>query len=59
MRVWYRVRDLDAARAFYAAVLGFTEVFVDQEQRWATLNRDRTEIALTEGDPEEEGGVAG
>jgi catechol 2,3-dioxygenase-like lactoylglutathione lyase family enzyme len=59
MRIWYRVRDLDAARAFYVDVLGFSEVFVDSEQRWATLDRGATEIALTEGDPEsEEGGVA-
>jgi len=59
MRIWYRVRDLDAARAFYVDVLGFSEVFVDEDKRWATLDRDATEIALTEGDPEsEQGGVA-
>ena len=59
MRIWYHVRDLDAARAFYRDLLGFTETFVDEDERWATLDRDRTEIALTEGEPEtEEGAVA-
>jgi catechol 2,3-dioxygenase-like lactoylglutathione lyase family enzyme len=53
------VRDLNAARSFYRDALGFTETFVDENERWATLDRDRTEIALTEGEPDaEEGGVA-
>ncbi len=59
MRIWYHVRDLNAARSFYRDALGFTETFVDENERWATLDRDRTEIALTEGEPDaEEGGVA-
>jgi catechol 2,3-dioxygenase-like lactoylglutathione lyase family enzyme len=58
MRIWYRVRDLNAARAFYTSVLGFTENFVDEDERWATLDRGETEIALGEGEPEAEGGVA-
>ncbi len=58
MRIWYQVRDLGAARAFYADVLGFTETFVDEDGHWAALDRDQTEIALTVGDPQEEGGVA-
>ena len=60
MRIWYRVRDLDAARAFYTGVLGFTESFVDEEERWVSLDRGTTEIALGEGEPEPEGagGVA-
>ena len=60
MRVWYRVRDLEAARAFYRDLLGFSETFVDEDERWATLDRERTEIALTEGQPQsgEDGGVA-
>jgi catechol 2,3-dioxygenase-like lactoylglutathione lyase family enzyme len=59
LRIWYHVRDLDAARAFYRDVLGFTETFVDEDERWATLDRESTEIALTEGEPEtEEGAVA-
>jgi catechol 2,3-dioxygenase-like lactoylglutathione lyase family enzyme len=59
VRIWYHVRDLAAARAFYRDLLGFTETFVDEEERWATLDRESTEIALTEGEPEtEEGAVA-
>jgi hypothetical protein len=38
-------------------MLGFEETFVDEAERWATLDRGETEIALTEGQPEE-GGVA-
>ena len=34
MNVWYRVRDLDAGRAFYTGVLGFEETFVDEDARW-------------------------
>jgi catechol 2,3-dioxygenase-like lactoylglutathione lyase family enzyme len=60
VRIWYHVRDLDAARAFYVDVLEFTETFVDDEARWATLDRGDTQVALTEGEPEpgEEGAVA-
>jgi catechol 2,3-dioxygenase-like lactoylglutathione lyase family enzyme len=56
--VWYRVRDLDAGRAFYRDKLGFTETFVDFDDRWARLERGEMEIALAEGEPQEEGGVA-
>ena len=60
MRIWYRVSDLEASRAFYRDVLGFTERFFDENERWATLDRDATEIAIGEGgdDPGEEGQVA-
>jgi catechol 2,3-dioxygenase-like lactoylglutathione lyase family enzyme len=60
MRIWYRVADLDAARAFYRDVLGFTETFVDENERWASLDRGETEVALGEGggDPGQEGQVA-
>jgi catechol 2,3-dioxygenase-like lactoylglutathione lyase family enzyme len=60
VRIWYHVHDLDAARAFYVRVLEFTETFVDDEARWATLDRGDTQIALSEGEPEpgEEGAVA-
>jgi catechol 2,3-dioxygenase-like lactoylglutathione lyase family enzyme len=60
VRIWYHVRDLDAARAFYVGVLEFAETFVDDQARWATLDRGDTQVALTEGEPEseEEGGVA-
>ncbi len=56
--IWYRVRDFDAGRAFYREVLGFEETFVDWQDRWAKLRRAGMEIALAEGEPEEQGGVA-
>ncbi|MBA2385165.1 MAG: VOC family protein [Actinobacteria bacterium] len=56
--VWYRVRDLDAARAFYKETLGFEETFVDFDDRWAQLERGDSAVALAEGEPEEDGGVA-
>ena len=55
--VWYRVRDLDAGRAFYTGRLGFAETYYDEEGRWAKLKRAGMEIGLAEGEPEE-GGVA-
>jgi catechol 2,3-dioxygenase-like lactoylglutathione lyase family enzyme len=55
MRVWYRVRDLEAGRAFYTGKLGFTETYFDEEGRWARLERGGMEIALAEGEPEEAG----
>ena len=60
MRIWYHVRDLDRARAFYKELLGFRETFADDEGKWVALDRGPTEIALTEGEPAEgdEGGVA-
>ena len=56
--VWYRVRDLDGARAFYKEALGFEETFVDFDDRWAQLKHGATAIAIAEGEPEEDGGVA-
>ena len=58
MRVWYFVRDLDAGRAFYTGKLGFSETYVDVEDRWAKLERGAMQIALAEGEPQEDGGVA-
>jgi catechol 2,3-dioxygenase-like lactoylglutathione lyase family enzyme len=60
MRIWFRVSNLEAARAFYREQLGFTERFVDEQERWATLDRDATEIALGEDgeEPAEDGPVA-
>ena len=55
MRIWYPVSDLDAARAFYRDQLGFTETFFDANERWATLDRGETEIAI--GEAAEEGGA--
>ncbi len=56
--VWYRVRDLDAGRAFYRDVLGFEEIFVDFDDGWSRLTHGEMEIALAEGDPAESSGVA-
>jgi extradiol dioxygenase family protein len=56
--IWYHVRDLGAGRAFYTQKLGFTETFVDEQDRWAQLQRNETEIGLAEGEPQEEGSVA-
>jgi catechol 2,3-dioxygenase-like lactoylglutathione lyase family enzyme len=56
--VWYQVRDLDAARAFYKDKLGFTETFVDAEGEWTTLERNGVEIGLARGEPQADGGVA-
>jgi catechol 2,3-dioxygenase-like lactoylglutathione lyase family enzyme len=55
--IWYHVRDLDTARAFYKDRLGFEEKYVDPDARWARLTRGETEVGLAEGEPEE-GGVA-
>ena len=55
-RIWYRVADLDAARAFYTGKLGFTETGVDGD--WAELERNGMKIALAEGEPVLEGPVA-
>ena len=56
--VWYRVRDLDAGRAFYREVLGFEEMFVDFDDGWSRLRHGEMEIALAAGDPAESSGVA-
>jgi catechol 2,3-dioxygenase-like lactoylglutathione lyase family enzyme len=50
--VWYHVRHLAAGRRFYTDKLGFTETFVDPDQRWAKLERAGMEIGLAEGEPE-------
>ena len=41
-------------------MLGFTETFVDEQERWASLDRGATEIAVgeTTEQPDEEGPVA-
>jgi catechol 2,3-dioxygenase-like lactoylglutathione lyase family enzyme len=56
--VWYRVSDLDRARAFYRDVLGFEEIFVDFDDGWSRLTHGEMEIAVAEGDPAESSGVA-
>lgn len=57
MPVVYRVRDIEAGRAFYRETLGLNESYVDEEGRWARLERGPMEIVVAEGEPEE-GGVA-
>ena len=56
MNLWYRVSDLDAARAFYVETLGFTELFREGGGGWMRLRRDGVEVALAEGEPEGDGG---
>ncbi len=48
MTVWYGVRDLERARAFYVDVLGFRELYRDDEGRWMRLSRGDAELALAE-----------
>jgi catechol 2,3-dioxygenase-like lactoylglutathione lyase family enzyme len=55
MNIWYRVSDLESARSFYTKQLGFQEVYVDEEDRWARLERDGVEIAIS--DDEFQGGA--
>jgi catechol 2,3-dioxygenase-like lactoylglutathione lyase family enzyme len=55
--VWYHVRDLDHGRAFYRETLGFDETYLDEDGRWARLERGAMQIALAEGEPQD-GGVA-
>ena len=50
--VWYYVRDLDAARRFYASKLGFTEASRDEVEGWVKLERGRTKIGLAQGEPQ-------
>ncbi len=57
MSIWYRVRDLGAARRFYCETLGFEEAYVDEEDRWARLTRGTVEVAIAEGEPEGEEAV--
>ena len=58
VQVWYHVRDFDAGRAFYTDKLGFAETYLDEEGRWARLMHGEMEIAIAEGEPQEEAGVA-
>ena len=58
IRVWYLVRDFAAARVFYTGTLGFTETYVDEEGGWAKLQRGEMRIAIAEGEPQADGGVA-
>jgi catechol 2,3-dioxygenase-like lactoylglutathione lyase family enzyme len=57
-RVVYLVHDFDLGRDFYKRVLGFEETFVDFDEHWATLERGEMHIAISQGDPSPDGGVA-
>jgi catechol 2,3-dioxygenase-like lactoylglutathione lyase family enzyme len=57
-RVVYLVHDFDLGRDFYKRVLGFEETFVDFDERWSTLKRGEMSIAVTQGEPNPDGGVA-
>jgi catechol 2,3-dioxygenase-like lactoylglutathione lyase family enzyme len=57
-RVWYLVRDFDLGRDFYKRVLGFEETFVDWDDKWSRLESGGMRIALAEGEPTHDGGVA-
>jgi catechol 2,3-dioxygenase-like lactoylglutathione lyase family enzyme len=50
MNIWYRVTDLEAARAFYVERLGFEQVYFDEEDRWIRLVRDGVEIAISDAE---------
>ena len=56
--VWYRVRNLAEARRFYVETLGFEETYHDEEGTWSRLRHGDMEIALAEGEPIQDGGVA-
>jgi catechol 2,3-dioxygenase-like lactoylglutathione lyase family enzyme len=56
-RIWYHVRDLERARAFYTGKLGFTETYA-ADDGWAELEHGEMQIALAEGEPQPEGPVA-
>jgi catechol 2,3-dioxygenase-like lactoylglutathione lyase family enzyme len=58
VQVWYQVRDLDAGRDFYTGKLDFVETYLDEEARWARLVRGEMEIAIAEGEPQDETAVA-
>ena len=54
-KVWYRVRDLEAGRAFYADTLGFEVTFMDAGAGWIGLEHGQMEIGLAEGEPSDDG----
>jgi catechol 2,3-dioxygenase-like lactoylglutathione lyase family enzyme len=56
-RVWYQVRNLDHARAFYTGKLGFKETYA-ADDGWSKLERGDMRIAIAEGEPAADGPVA-
>jgi len=57
-RVVYQVTDFERARDFFKRLLGFEETGVDFDQHWSTLSHGEMHIAIAEGDPDPEVGVA-
>jgi predicted enzyme related to lactoylglutathione lyase len=55
LNVWYRVTDLEAAQDFYKRTFGFEEIYKDEEDRWARMERNGLAIALAEGEFEGDG----
>ena len=51
------MRDLDAARAFYAASLGFSVDELNAEEGWVAMSRGRSRVGLALGDPDPEASV--
>ena len=56
--VWYRVRNLAEATRFYVETLGFEVTYHDDDGTWSRLRHGAMEIALAEGEPIKDGGVA-
>ncbi len=50
MKIWYRVKDLDLAERFYVDLLGFKELYRDENDRWMRLARDGVEVHIAESD---------
>ena len=50
MDLWYRVSDLEAARAFYTQHLGFELLYADDEGGWMRLERDGVQLAIAQGE---------
>ena len=44
MQIWYRVKDLELAERFYVDLLGFKELYKDENDRWMRLARDGVEV---------------
>jgi predicted enzyme related to lactoylglutathione lyase len=58
VKVWYHVRDLNVACAFYTGQLGFEVAYLDPEARWARLQNGTMEVGLAQGDPQPADGIA-
>ena len=57
-RVWYHVRDLEAARRFYRDMLRFEETEHNAAEHWSQMRSGEMEIGVAEGEPQPDGPVA-